>query len=119
MIPIALFILSLVLLIIQFFLRTGWIPGAAYAPLSQYDLYRADQAWGHPRLTVIVTLAVLFAALFIILTDIYDDSKEKWAFGALGMVLGYVFKQRPSDVFAPYPEESARTDVEDVHDKSD
>ena len=105
MLAIALFVLCCVLLIIHFVLRTGWIPGALYAPRDKYELFQADKAWGHQKLTFIIILAVSAAALFIILSDIYDDSQEKWAFGVVGMVLGYIFNKRPSDVFAPYPSE--------------
>lgn len=36
-----------------------------------------------------VTFPVLIAALYIILSGVYPDSYAKWAFGAVGLVVGY------------------------------
>lgn len=36
----------------------------------------------------VVGSLVLIAALFVILSKIYDDSAQKWAFGTVGMILG-------------------------------
>ena len=41
---------------------------------------------------VVVSLLVLAAALFIILSKQYDGDQQKWAFGAIGTVLGYWLK---------------------------
>ena len=41
---------------------------------------------------VITCLAVLFSALYIILSHNYDAAEQRWAFGAVGTVLGYWFK---------------------------
>ena len=43
-------------------------------------------------MAVIVSLAVLGSALFIILSGNYDGSSEKWAFGAVGTIMGYWLK---------------------------
>jgi hypothetical protein len=50
----------------------------------------------------IVSLAVLGAALFVILSHGYDDSHQKWAYAAVGIILGYwlrspnnIINQRP------------------------
>jgi hypothetical protein len=38
---------------------------------------------------MIVSIAVLAAALYVILSKQYDDSYTKWAFGVIGVVIGY------------------------------
>jgi hypothetical protein len=41
---------------------------------------------------IIVTLAVLAAAIFIVLSSKQNDAQQKWAFGAIGTILGYWLK---------------------------
>ena len=41
---------------------------------------------------IAISLIVLFAALYIILSNRYDDSNTKWAFGMVGLVVGYWLK---------------------------
>jgi len=36
----------------------------------------------------VITLVVLLAVLFVILSGCYDESTQKWAFGIVGMILG-------------------------------
>jgi hypothetical protein len=36
-----------------------------------------------------VSGVILIAAGYVILSDAYPDATEKWAFGAIGIVLGY------------------------------
>lgn len=38
---------------------------------------------------LVVSIAVLGAALYVILSDRFPDAQSKWAFGAVGTVLGY------------------------------
>ena len=38
---------------------------------------------------VAISLLVLFAALFVILSQRYPDDYAKWAFGIIGIVVGY------------------------------
>ena len=38
---------------------------------------------------IAVSVVVLVAALFIILSKMYADDYNKWAFGMVGLVLGY------------------------------
>ena len=38
---------------------------------------------------VAVSVIVLFSALFVVLSGSYDDSFNKWAFGVIGIVVGY------------------------------
>jgi hypothetical protein len=40
-------------------------------------------------MAVLVTLAVLGASLFVILSKQYTDKDMKWAFATVGTVLGY------------------------------
>ncbi len=38
---------------------------------------------------ILVTLAVLASALYIVLSRHYEADQQKWAFGVIGTVLGY------------------------------
>ena len=42
----------------------------------------------------IVSLAVLAASLFIILKDGFEPASKNWAYGSVGMVVGYWLKLR-------------------------
>ena len=42
--------------------------------------------------SALVTLSVFVACLYIILSQNYDSDTQKWAFGTLGTILGYVLK---------------------------
>lgn len=44
------------------------------------------------QMTSIVTLVVLIAALWVILSNKYDDGTEKWAFASIGSVLTFWLK---------------------------
>ncbi len=41
------------------------------------------------RMQIIVTLSVLFSALFVILVGTYGSDTVKWAYGIVGLVIGY------------------------------
>lgn len=41
---------------------------------------------------VVVSLIVLIVAIYIILNNGYPDATTKWAFGAVGLILGYWLK---------------------------
>ena len=51
-----------------------------------------DEIWVR-RATFLVRLGIsvvlLVAALFVVLSGSYDDSFNKWAFGIIGIVVGY------------------------------
>jgi len=36
-----------------------------------------------------VTVVVLAAAIYVILSEDYDDEGKKWAYGTIGIILGY------------------------------
>ena len=38
---------------------------------------------------IIVTMLVLISSLYVVLTNKYEPDTEKWAFGTIGLVLGY------------------------------
>jgi hypothetical protein len=38
-----------------------------------------------------LSLIILLAALLVILSNRYDDATEKWAFGAIGTIIGFWF----------------------------
>ena len=43
---------------------------------------------------VLISAAVLCSALYVVLSkDAYPDAHQKWAFGAVGTILGYWFKR--------------------------
>ena len=41
---------------------------------------------------LLVTLVVLTVAFYIILSNSYPDAHAKWAFGVIGVILGYWLK---------------------------
>jgi uncharacterized membrane protein len=41
---------------------------------------------------IFMSVLVMTVALFIILSNLYPDSHLKWAFGVIGIILGYWFK---------------------------
>lgn len=43
-------------------------------------------------MSVFVSVAILVSALYIILSKNYDGASEKWAFGAIGMIVGFWLK---------------------------
>ena len=42
---------------------------------------------------IVTSLAVLVSALYVILSHSYGDAEQKWAFGAIGTLLGYWLKR--------------------------
>lgn len=56
-----------------------------------------NQSWLNPKsvqlvMAVIVSCAVLVSSLYIILSQQFDESSQKWAYGAIGTVIGFWFK---------------------------
>lgn len=43
--------------------------------------------------SLVITSIVLTAALFVILSKLYDDSAQKWAFGTVGLIVGAWLKR--------------------------
>ena len=43
----------------------------------------------HLYMTIGISVAVLFASLFVILTSTPDESVKKWAIGTVGLVCGF------------------------------
>lgn len=41
----------------------------------------------------LISLIVLLSSLYVILSGNYDESHLKWAFGTIGMILGYWLKK--------------------------
>jgi hypothetical protein len=41
---------------------------------------------------VIISVIVLITTLFVILSKRYDDATQKWAFGAVGTIIGFWLK---------------------------
>jgi len=69
-------------------------PPILYAELPEH-LRRAPLTL-HDWMQCVVTLVVLGASLFIILSRGYASDAEKWAFGMAGLVVGYWIPQKPS-----------------------
>lgn len=44
---------------------------------------------------IVVSLTVLASALYIILSGNFDEGSQKWAFGAVGSIIGYWLKPVP------------------------
>ena len=49
-------------------------------------------AWWRPTMMILVSLLVLAAALWVIVKPGYDDGVKKWAFGAVGLIVGFWLK---------------------------
>jgi predicted ABC-type sugar transport system permease subunit len=43
-------------------------------------------------MAVIVSILVLAGAMYVILSGRYDDSAQKWAYGAVGTIVGHWFR---------------------------
>lgn len=43
---------------------------------------------------VAISIAVLLSALYVILSDKYSSDTEKWAYGAIGTLVGYWLPSR-------------------------
>lgn len=54
-----------------------------YESLSGTKKYKLIMAW-------IIVLAILLSALYVILSNNYADPAQKWAFGVVGVILGFV-----------------------------
>ncbi len=42
---------------------------------------------------VIISIAILGSALFVVLSGSYAEAEQKWAFGSIGTIVGYWFKK--------------------------
>ena len=60
----------------------------SYSFLRQNLLY-ADLEQQSPIIQIAITLLVLLSALWIILSQKYSDDTQKWAFGIIGIIVGY------------------------------
>lgn len=40
-------------------------------------------------MNIIISLSVFFGAMYIILSKEYDEESQKWAFGAVGSIIGF------------------------------
>jgi len=53
---------------------------------------REDFAMPPWLMPIVVSLAVLGSALYVILSGSYSEAEQKWASGAIGTILGYWLK---------------------------
>ncbi len=65
---------------------------AAYGRIALQASSAAEDATVSLWMRVAVSLIILASALFLILSRHYDSDQQKWAFGVVGIVLGYWFK---------------------------
>lgn len=94
-------------------LRSGTVPpknNKAVGPVGKGPVLRprkekqevvSPEAWVnraelivHMTMQVLVSLVILSAALWVILSGQVNDAMQKWAFGAVGTVLGYWLRVR-------------------------
>jgi hypothetical protein len=66
-------------------LRTRWQAPAGRASNWNGGSVPGPETW----LRIVIVLAILGAALYVILSGGYDDADRKWAYGAAGLILGY------------------------------
>jgi len=51
---------------------------------------KAKERWNPNNLmTVVVTMIVLAAAIFIVMSDHYSEDARKWAYGAICTIIGF------------------------------
>ena len=60
---------------------------------AQLSAQKDDTDKVQMRMALGVTLVIGAAALFVILSKLYDADSLKWAFGALGTIIGYWLKK--------------------------
>jgi Mg2+/citrate symporter len=72
--------------------RLGWL---TYLPLggSGGTLAASINVDVSKWMAPLISLIVLAAALFVILSGRYGDAEAKWAFGVVGTILGYWLKK--------------------------
>jgi len=71
------------------------------APSPGSDDPQAELRIGRPKhaldpsvvMQMLITLMVLGAALYVILSKQYGDAEQKWAYGAIGTLLGFWLKK--------------------------
>lgn len=56
------------------------------------ELFKSRQEQKLEYVRIFISFLVLSSALFIVLNDSYSDPAQKWAFGAIGTILGYWLK---------------------------
>jgi len=61
--------------------------GAVSTSVADTVIYAPDPL--KARMSVIVSVLVLLTALFVILSEKYTATKEKWAYGSVGLILGF------------------------------
>jgi hypothetical protein len=59
---------------------------------TRRDTARAN--WIADVMRVVVSLLVLLSGLYVILSGAYDGGSQKWAFGAVGSIVGYWLRGR-------------------------
>lgn len=73
-------IIAIVGLVALLFLGTTFLAGTATF---------SEGSKSREIMQIIISLVVLVASLYIILSKKYDNDVQKWAFGAIGTVIGY------------------------------
>lgn len=48
-----------------------------------------DTDWVRATVQIVLSLIVSVAAVYVILADSYTEGTTKWAYGVLGLILGY------------------------------
>lgn len=94
----ALFLLTMAVLLISFAAAHLELSTLGFGPAVQRPqpgtiaLQAAGENQGFYAalwMRILVTLAVLASALYIVLSRHYEADQQKWAFGVIGTVLGY------------------------------
>jgi hypothetical protein len=60
---------------------------------AQLSTHNAETDNLQLKMAIGVTVVIGLAALFVILSELYEPDSRKWAFGALGTVIGYWLKK--------------------------
>ncbi len=98
---VGLFVLALGSMLLYLVLTALLQPSALRAPRQKGvgpGVERTDPADGlavaRDYMMMLVTVVVLAGAMYVIISDVYDEGTEKWAFGAVGSLIGFWLKPK-------------------------
>lgn len=67
----------------------GGINDEAPAAKAEKELKAGGAGFNAMTIRMVITIVLLLAAVYIILSQKYDADSQKWAFGVVGTILGY------------------------------
>ncbi|MCA9280887.1 MAG: hypothetical protein KDA30_02490 [Phycisphaerales bacterium] len=86
-------VVSLVLSVVAIVLYSWVLPRKLGADVIAQANGETDVGTLRRWMMVVVTIIVLGVSLYVILSDGQDEGSKKWAFGAVGTIMGFWLKQ--------------------------